>query len=172
MDAMVIDTNVLEHAFNPTENRDGHIDTFLRKFAKLKLKIGIDKPGNPLDTSRIIKQYKHRLRTYLLREHEEGDRLYLLRYVIEFAEREESRVDFSDQLGRRIESVMSPVNAETHDKLFVYVACVLDRIMVSNDRGHVNNLRDQLRNCALVVNKHNTDFVNSVEAELVIRSLP
>ena len=62
--ALVIDTNVIEHVFDPVKNGDGHIDSFLRKFSEQKRKLCIDKVGAG-QKSRIIDEYRSRLEHHL-----------------------------------------------------------------------------------------------------------
>jgi len=60
---------------------------------------------------------------------------------------------------------MNRVRAERSDQVFVYVACVLNSVMVSNDARHVTNLRSGLRQAARTVGSNDTDFLSSLQAE-------
>jgi hypothetical protein len=162
--ALVIDTNVIEHVFDPVKNGDGHIDSFLRKFSEQKRKLCIDKVGAG-QKSRIIDEYRSRLEHHLKGIAERGLLLQWLRYVLVLAERIEAPVNLGDSLGKRIAPTMNRVRAERSDQVFVYVACVLDSVMVSNNSRHVTDLRSALLQCARHVGSRNTDFLSSLQAE-------
>jgi hypothetical protein len=163
-DAMVIDTNVLEHVFHPIINGDGHIERLLRKFSEQRHKLCIDRPPAG-QRSRIIEEYNHRLRFHLRGMQERGQVTQWLRYVLVLAERVDTPVDLSDKLGRFIVPQMDSVRAERSDQIFVYVACALDSVMVSNNSRHVTDIRVGLRRAARKVGSKNTEFFSSAEAE-------
>ena len=163
-EAMVIDTSVLEHVFNPANNVGGHIGELLRKFTEQRRRLGIDRPLENRK-SRIIKEYQHRLNARL-DAMDQQDQLYeWLRYVIVLAERVDTPLNLADGLGSCLVPLMNRVGAERSDQVFVYVACALDSVMVSNDSRHVTDLRVRLRRCARKAGSHNTDFHSSLQAE-------
>ncbi len=163
-EAMVIDTNVLEHAFDPTMNRDGHVERLLRKFSEQKRKLCIDRAA-PTQKSRIIAEYQHRLQYHLHALEERGQLSQWLRYLTVLAERVDITVNLADALGVQIVQQMKPVGAEVSDRIFVYVACKLDSVMVSNNHRHVTDLRSELIKAARKIRSKNTDFLSSAEAE-------
>ena len=160
----MIDTNVLEHAFDVAKNSDGHLDRLLRKFAEQKRKLCLDRPVGGRQ-SRIMEEYNHRLQFHLKAMHEQGQILQWLRYLLVHAERLDVPVDLSDALGSCLVPQMNRVLAERSDQLFVYVACALDSVMVSNNSRHVTDLRPGLRRCARRAGCNNTDFLSSLQAE-------
>src|SRR5690242_743953 len=117
-EAMVIDTNVLEHAFHPVINRDGHVDRLLRKFAEQKRKLCIDRPSQN-GKSRILAEYDHRLQFHLRAMEERGQIAIWLRYLVVLAERVDIPVDLSDRLGCLVVPQMDEVRAERSDQVFV-----------------------------------------------------
>lgn len=160
----VVDTNVLEHVFNSVVNADKHIDRLLQKFTEQTRKLCIDRPvGNK--KSRIMAEYQHRLDPHLKKMDEEGQLTIWLRYLLVHAEKRDVSVDLSDQLGCRIVPQMNRVNAERSDQIFVYVACALDCVMISNNNVHITDLRKGLRSAARKHGSNNTDFLSSVKAE-------
>lgn len=163
-EAMVIDTNILEHTFHPVINGDGHVDRLLRKFAEQKRKLCIDRPAAK-GKSRILAEYEHRLQFHLKAMEERGQVAIWLRYLVVLAERVDTPVDLSDQLGSLLVPQMDKVGAERSDQVFVYVACALDSVMVSNNAVHVTDIRRGLRRAARKVRSNNTDFLSSLEAE-------
>ena len=163
-EAMVIDTNVLEHVFDPAMNVGGHIGELLRKFSEQKKKLCIDRPVGSRK-SRMIQEYQHRLQSRL-DAIDQQDQLYeWLRYVIVLAERVDTPVNLADVLGHCLVPQLNRVRAERSDQVFVYVACVLDSVMISNNSRHVTNLRPGLRRCARRAGSSNTDFLSSLQAE-------
>jgi hypothetical protein len=163
-EAMVIDTNVLEHVFDAARNADGHLERLLRKFAEQKRKLCLDRPVAG-GQSRIMGEYNHRLQFHLKAIHEQGHIAQWLRYLLLLAERVDAPVNLSDALGTRVAAQMNRVRAERSDQVFVYIACVLDSVMVSNNSRHVTDLRRALRRCARSVGSDNTDFLSSPQAE-------
>jgi hypothetical protein len=162
--AMVVDTNVLEHALDPVRNADGHLERLLRKFTEQKRKLCVDRVA-PAGGSRILAEYKHRLQFHLSAMDEQGQITQWVRYLVNYAERIETKVNLADQLGKLIVPQMNRVKAERSDQHFVYVACALNSVMVSNNSCHVTDLRNGLRRAARKVGSDDTDFVSSLQAE-------
>ena len=167
-EAMVVDTNILEHVFDPTINGDGHVDSLLRKFSEQRRKLCVDRPPEN-QRSRILNEYKHRLDFHSRQIEERGQLAQWLRYLVEYAERVDTIVDLSDRLGGLLVPLMDRVRAERSDQVFVYVACALDSVMVSNNRRHVTDLRKVLRRAArTAVGSKQTDFISSLQAEAAL----
>jgi len=162
--AMVLDTNVLEHAFNPVVNGDGHVENLLKKFTQQRKKLCLDRPAAG-KKSRILEEYDHRLQFHKKKIAEQGQMTQWLRYILVLADREDTPVNLADGLGVRVAGHMDRVQAERSDQLFVYVACRLNSVMVSNNSRHVTDLRTELRRAARSVHNNETDFVSSIEAE-------
>lgn len=162
--AMVVDTNVLEHALDPIINADGHLERLLKKFTQQKRKLCVDRIAAG-GGSRILAEYKHRLQFHLSEMDEQGQITQWLRYLVNYAERVETTVDLTDRLGKLIVPQMNRVGAERSDHRFVYVACALNSVMVSNNSYHVTDLRKGLRGAARKVGSDDTDFLSSVQAE-------
>lgn len=163
-EAMVVDTNVLEHVFNRDVNADGHLDRLLRKFSEQKRKLCLDRPAASR-RSRIIEEYNNRLQFHLRAMDESGQVTYWLRYLLVVAERVDTPVDLSDRLGGLVVPQMDAVGAERSDQVFVYVACALNSTMISNNALHVTNIRTGLRRAARKVHSRDTDFLTSQQAE-------
>lgn len=163
-EAMVIDTNVLEHVFDPGRNGDGHLDSLLKKFAEQRRKLCTDRPPQN-KKSRILEEYGHRLQFHLKAMEERGQVAQWLRYLVEYAERVDTPVNLRDGLGSSITPQMNRVGAERSDHVFVYVACKLNSVMVSNNARHVTDIRAGLRRSARRVGSDLTDFLSSLEAE-------
>jgi len=166
-EAMVIDTNVLEHVFHPIINADGHVERLLRKFSEQRRKLCTDRPSGT-QRSRVMEEYKHRLQFHLRGMQERGQVTQWLRYVLVLAERVDTPVDLSDNLGRSVVPQMDSVGAERSDQIFVYVACKLDSVMVSNNSRHVTDIKVGLRRAARKVGSNNTEFLSSTEAEVAM----
>lgn len=163
-EGLVVDTNVLEHVFNRDINADGHLDRLLRKFSEQRRKLCIDRPPASRK-SRIIDEYNHRLQFHLREMDELNQVTYWLRYLLVLAERVDTPVDLSDELGNLIVPQMDAVGAERSDQVFVYVACALNSVMISNNARHVTDIRTGLRKAARKVRSRDTDFVTSQQAE-------
>jgi hypothetical protein len=163
-DAMVIDTNVLEHVFDPAMNVGGHIETLLKKFSAQGKKLCIDRPVGSRK-SRIIQEYQHRLQARIDAMDQQNQLYEWLRYVIVLAERLDTPVNLADGLGSCFVPRMNRVNAERSDQVFVYVACALDSVMVSNNNRHITGIKNHLCRCARAAGSDNTDFLSSTQAE-------
>jgi hypothetical protein len=163
-EAMVVDTNVLEHVFDPIMNGDGHVERLLRKFTEQRRKLCVDTPTTN-QKSTIIAEYEHRLQSRWKTMDEQGQIIQWLRYIVIYAERVGTAVDLADRLGKLIVPQMNRVGAERSDQRFVYVACALNSVMISNNARHVTNLRTGLRKAARKIHCTDTDFLTSQEAE-------
>jgi hypothetical protein len=163
-DAIVVDTCVLEHLFNPDWNGDEHIDRLLEKIARRGKQICMDTP-NGTRKSRMLQEYEHRMQPFWKRATERGNCLQWLRYVIYQGQRLYAEVDLRDPLGCCVVPHLNRVNAERSDHIFVYVACALDSFMISNNHRHITSQRNQFCRCARRHGSNNTEFVNSVYAE-------
>ena len=163
-EAMVIDTNVLEHVLDPVINSDEHLDRLLRKFSEQRRKLCIDSLSQNRG-SKILNEYNNRLQSRWKAMDERGQVAQWIRYVILYAERLATPVDLSDGLGSNIVPHMNRVGADRTDQTFVYVACKLNSVMVSNNARHITDLRSKLRRAAHRIRSNDTDFLSSVQAE-------
>ena len=91
-----------------------------------------------------------------------------LRYLLFLAEKVDTPVDLSDRLGSFLVREMNRVGAERSDQRFVYVACALNSVMVSNNARHVTDIRSGLRRAARKVGSDSTDFLSSRQAEVTM----
>jgi hypothetical protein len=99
---------------------------------------------------------------------EQGQIIQWLRYLMDYAERVETTVNLADRLGKLIVPQMNRVLAERSDHRFVYVACALNSVMVSNNARHVTDIRSGLRRAARKVGSNSTDFLSSLQAEVTM----
>jgi len=162
-DALVIDTCVLEHLFNPDWNGDEHIDRLLKKIVELSKKICMDQPTENRK-SRILQEYEHRLQNCWTRP-DEKNRLQWLRYVVYVGDRLKVKVDLADALGCCVVPHLNRVNAERSDHVFVCAACASDSSMISNNARHITNQCQHFCRCARTHGSRNTEFICSTEAE-------
>jgi hypothetical protein len=161
-EAIVVDTCVLEHLFNPDWNGDGHIDFLLSGIVRLNKKICVDRPAGTRK-SRILQEYEHRLQ-HRWSQPDEKNRLQWLRYVVYQGERLYAEVNLRDALGCCIVAQLNRVSAERSDHVFVYVACALDSSMISNNAKHITTQAAGFCRCARRDGSDNTEFINSAAA--------
>ena len=162
-DALVIDTCVLEHLFNPVWNGDEHIDRLLKKIAQRSKKICMDRPVGTRK-SRMLQEYEHRLQGWWAKP-DGKNRLQWLRYVVYQGGRLPVEVNLADGLGCCVVPHLNRVRAERSDHVFVYAACASNSSMISNNARHITNLSQDLCKCARTHGSRNTEFICSAEAE-------
>jgi len=155
-DTVVIDTNVFEHWFNPDWNGDGHINRLLDGLVLQKRRLCVD------EGRRIYGEYEDRFDQY--RSHPERTRFLLqLRGLMTLVPHEVIQVDHGDGLAKCISVTMGKAGAEPSDKVFVYVACAADSLLISNNHSHVNDHAKHLKKCA------KTNMARSFSARAVLR---
>jgi hypothetical protein len=162
-EAIVVDTCVLEHLFNPDWNGNEHIDRLLRGIVRLNKKICMDRPAGT-GKARMLQEYEHRLQ-HRWSQPDEKNRLQWLRYVVYQGERLYADVNLRDALGCCVVPHLNRVRAERSDHVFVYVACALDSSMISNNATHITNQHTEFRRCARRHGSRSTEFICSAEAE-------
>ena len=129
-DCVAIDTNVFEHLLNPQMNSESHISELLIHLQERGITLIVD------DNSRISNEYDNRLSATLSNSNYTSNEIYIMRYWIRHAARREVTVDSSDGLMRAIRMEI-PGNSEGVDRIFVYAAFSLGKILVSNDETHI-----------------------------------
>ena len=129
-DAVAIDTNVFEHLFDPQENTDLHITQLLTFLQELGAALIVDKG------KRISNEYNHRIGTRIANQYDTRNEIYILRYWMEFAPRQEIEVFGADNLMTGIRNVIIEI-AEAVDRIFVYVAFRHGKPLISNDKVHI-----------------------------------
>lgn len=138
-DAITLDTNVLEHFFNPQFNGDGHITSLLGKIVRQGRRLCMD------DGQRMSSEMFNRLANY--KQHGEfGNFSNLMRGLLG-APKEEIKVDHADGLKSCIDKCV-PVHTEQSDKVIMFVACMSDTALVSNNNQHITDHAGCLKKCA------------------------
>lgn len=128
-DAVSIDTNIFEHLLNPQINVNGHINTLLVHLQEQGVALLVD------DRNRISGEYNDRIGP-IIRNSDEGNEIYILRYWILNALRVSLAIDRSDRLMSAIRRVIVEQSGEV-DRVFVYVALSCGKVLISNDKAHI-----------------------------------
>ena len=137
-DCIAIDTNVFGHLTNKSKNADKHINNLLIHFMNQKTSLLVDENGN------ILKEYDRHLNRPEFRERFEGkNEAYILYYWMHPDIRKKVTV-MNDNLRAAILNTI-PEEQEEADRIFVYIAFVKGRILISNDDKHIIRRRDELR---------------------------
>lgn len=153
-ETVVIDTNVFEHWFNPVWNGDSHVGRLLDGLVAQKRRLCVDAG------KRIYAEYEHRLDHY--RNHPERTRFLLqLRGLMTIVPHETVAVDHGDGLAKCLGATMDKAGAEPSDKVFVYVACASDSLLISNNHSHINNHAKALKKCAKTHRETAPEFLDS-----------
>lgn len=161
-DFIAIDTNVFGQINSVENNEDLHIHALLSAESESVLLL-VDDGGV------INDEYRRHLRKSLDGEYEiAGGPAMLELCVLRWMKpRKQKRVTVhADELMIAIKSVVPPT--EPIDQIFVYVAFVMNRILVSNDKGHIigkrNELKSRVREQARGRNLSHADVMCSREA--------
>ena len=129
-DAVTIDTNVFEHLLNPQENADFHINELLAHLQKAEVHLVVDKGR------RIANEYNHRIGPRIASGDDTRNEIYILRYWMEFVQRDEVQVSGSDNLMIAIRHVIIEPR-ENVDRIFAYVTLRQGKVLISNDRMNI-----------------------------------
>lgn len=163
--SIAIDTNVFGHLTSKTLNNDKHINALLRYFINQKTSLLVDKD------KKIETEYKHHLNNPELkkryRKREEG---YIMRYFMHPQRRKKVPVS-KDALWNAIHHVI-PKEDEEEDRTFVYVAFVTGSIVISNDKKHIVNRRDDLKAATKTMCSYEVDVMTSKTAHNQIPPTP
>ena len=127
--AVAIDTNVFIHLLNPQNNPDGHINRLLTHLSYEGAELLVD------DGGRIAGEYNHLLGAAISGQDDRNE-IYILRYWILNAPRRSVEVSGNDVLMTAIRRVIVEPS-EAVDRVFVYVALKVGKILISNDEMHI-----------------------------------
>jgi len=153
-DTIAIDANVFRHMFNPQNNVDGHIHALLNQLMDDKIKLLIDDEGE------ILKECNHQLKPYLKSEDDRYAEGPLLLYWFRQANQKLVPVDSIDDLMTAINPIVPPCKGA--DRFYVYVALKEGRILVTNDKKDIWNVRDSL--LEIEARAEGADILTSQEA--------
>ena len=135
---VAIDTNVFGHIIDKRVNNDGHIHYLLKTLRDKGFSLLADKKGM------IFKEYRdHILREKFLKNPHIEVEAYLLTYWL-VTEPTKVSVDCNSTLAKEIKKIIVEQNANV-DRLFVHVAFKKESSLVSNDKSHIVNRREQLK---------------------------
>lgn len=166
-DFIAIDTNVFAHLTNENMNTDNHIHKLLRMPKKEDNKINL-----LVDADRsIFSEYNRHLKVEYLDAQQRKNEAQIIRYWIRLAPKKKVVIDKKGQLWGAIHAII-PEKDEEIDRIFVYVAFKMGRILVSNDYRHIVNRRKQLKTCC--TNGHcgeEADVMCSIEAYKQMQNL-
>ncbi len=159
VDFIAVDTNVFGHIHNKNMNTENHIYKLLKSLVDLKVLLLIDDEGV------IRHEYKHHIERKI--ERLTIDNRIILRLWMDPQNHECVTVDESSLLWNGICAIVpeeQDKNKEEVDRIFVYVAFVKDRILISNDEKHIINNRDKLKSKAEGMDLLQADVMTSKEA--------
>ena len=161
-DYIAIDTNVFGHLTRTKSgdvNEDRHVHKLLRIPRESNIALLVD------DCGRISKEYKHHLQPEKLEANQKTNEAQIIRYWMHLAPREKVSVDQETQLWDKINRIIYEENlGEEIDRTFVYVAFNKGRILISNDRTHIVNRREQLKSSCVGYCPAESDIMTSKEA--------
>jgi hypothetical protein len=158
MSHIAIDTCVFEHYLNlaPEWNEDHHIDLLLAALQRRGVELCVD--GN----NRIAGEYDVKIKPIILSRDETGLERFVLTYWMHHCPKRIVAMNEADYCMKRIEREMP--EPEPVDRAFVYVACVGNCKLVTNDHGHILSRRSNLRKATKDHRGDSTDFISSKTA--------
>ena len=166
-DCIAIDTNVFEHLLNPRRNTESHINELLSHLQEQRVALIVD------NGERILDEYDNRLDPILRNIDSSRAEMYILRYWTRYVDRISVTVNLTDTLMGAIRNVI-PGNSEGVDRIFVYVAFSLGKVLISNDETHIvvgppgernqPPRRDRLRRSTRRLRPDGADILTSKEA--------
>lgn len=157
MNAIAIDTNVFLQLLNDRNNPDSHIDQLLSHLARKKFSLLLD------STQKIQNEYEEKIVPIIRKVDETGIQLLLLKYWMELRPFTMIDLDPTDRLMTSIKKVIHEKD-EHADRAFVYVVCIGNCCLVSNDDQHIISRRSELRSETRKLRGNDTVFKNTREA--------
>ena len=127
---VAIDTNVFVHLLNPQHNVDLHITKLLTYLHRQDIDLIVD------DTGRISTEYTHHLIPIVRNSDDTRIEIYILRYWMLLAPRQEVVYDGNSRLAIAIRQVIVE-RKEIVDQIFAYVAFEIGKTLISNDQRHI-----------------------------------
>ena len=164
-DAVAIDTNVFVQQ-GTTFERDGHISALLTYLRDRGVELIVDERGV------IFNEYLDHVEPIVRANSDVADERYILSYWFRDPPKKTVRVSNRDRLMIEIERII-PGDEQRVDRVFVFVAFNLGRILISNDENHIvlgpnhernNPRRDRLLRATRRIRPDGADILTSSEA--------
>ena len=133
MGCLAIDTNVFLDILNPEKNTNSHINKLLEHLQKCSVMLIVD------EEREIEKEYSCRIRQIvegISVTQEKTNERYMLRYWLYKSERHRVPVTSEDELMRGIKKIIYE-DDENVDRIFVYVAFMAEKILITNDKKDI-----------------------------------
>ena len=157
MPCIGIDTNIFIHLLNPCNNPCSHIDKLLVHLMRLEYRLLVD------STKKIGNEYLEKIIPIIRNMDETKPQLPILRLWMDINIRHQVVLYPLDNLMKEIKSVIRKKD-EHADRAFVYVVCVADSLLVTNDRVDILDRRKDLLRRTKKSRGRNTDIQSSLEA--------
>ena len=154
-DAITLDTNVIEHLFRTEaggKNADGHVSALITKVITQRRMLCFDVG------ERMANELVHRLGHY--KEHREmGNLQNMLRGLVTLPR---VTVDVDHRAGLMLcINKCVPHHTEQSDKVIMFVACMSDTALVSNNNQHITDHGNCLKKCATKFGGTSPEFWDS-----------
>lgn len=162
MPYIAIDTNIFEHLLNPVTNQGTHIDQLLGQLIGLRYQLLVD------STRRIGNEYQQMIIPIIRNMDETRPQLPFLRYWMNSDIRHQVELNQQDDLMQQIRQIIYE-RSEHADRVFVYVVCREDAILITNDQIHILGRRNDLLKRTRRERGPNTDIQSSNEAVVHFR---
>ena len=160
-DLVAIDTNVFGQIGNHSMNTGHHINTLLEHLIRQKTHLLVDKNG------KIAGEYKHHLNNPDFLKKCVGNEPYLMEYWMDVNIRKKVPV-VRDSLWNAIHGCIPELNEE-NDRIFVYVAFISGKVLISNDNKHIGKRKEQLHRATNALCSTGGDVMTSYTAYKQIR---
>ena len=134
---IAIDVNVFGHLINKEKNVCKHIHEVLNVLQSKGVGLLVDGKGL------IAGEYRRHLgNEHFMKNPEYANEAYILTYWLLPDIRKEIDMDCSDDLAKDIKAVIG--DKERVDRAFIYVAAKEESFLISNDKKHIINNREEL----------------------------
>ena len=151
---IAIDTNIFEHLLNPEMNTASHIDKLLGQLSKMEYQLLVD------STRKIGGEYLRLIVPIIRNMDETRPQLPLLRFWMNPDIRHEVTLNPIDNLMQKIKNIIHEAH-EYADRAFVYIVCIEDSVLVTNDHIHILDRRRALLKGTKKFRGRNTDIQSS-----------
>ena len=136
-------------------NADGHVTALLTKVITQRRALCYD------SKERMADELHHHLEQY--KNHSEMENFQFVLRGLGMLNREEVKVEQRSGLMTCIDNCV-PKHTEESDEVIIYVACMSETLLVSNNDRHITNFSGCLKKCAKKHGKTSPEFWNSKTA--------
>jgi hypothetical protein len=157
MSHVVIDTNIFIDLLNPESDKGAHINRLLVQLILNRYELLVD------SIKKIAHEYEAMIIPIIRNGDETSAYLPILKYWMDITNWREQILVPTDNLMKILKRIIIE-RCENVDRAFVYVSCMGDCYLITNDGIHILDRHDEIMSCTIRYRGPNTDLIDSYQA--------